>query len=130
MRRLVTDSITFTFNGNGYVLFGNLIKNKTISPAYLNRVLNKFGSEIFALAEPADTYVAELEVFIDGKFDQKVKMPMKNTGRRLEPAWKYLLDEGCHVVTLKWINNNPDYEIRINDMVVYSEKSGNDNIPK
>lgn len=128
--RSFTDSISFSFRGNGYVLFGNLIKNKTISHDYLNRVLNKFGSEVFALAEPDDPYVAELDVIIDGKPDQKVKMPMRNTARRLEPSWKYLLNEGDHKVTINWINPDPDYEIRINDLVVYSEKPGVANLSK
>jgi hypothetical protein len=123
-------SYTFSFNGNGFVLFGNLIKNSPISRDYLNRVLNKYGSEVFALAEPNDQYIANLQLFIDGRLDQNITMPVKNASRRLEPAWKYLLPEGKHEVTLKWINPESNYEIRINDLVVYSEKKPLSNLPE
>ena len=55
---------------------------------------------------------------------------MKNTSRRLEPAWKYQLAEGNHNVRIKWINPKPGYEIRINDIMVYSEKHPESNLPK
>ncbi|MGE5317377.1 MAG: hypothetical protein ACM3ME_05235 [Chloroflexota bacterium] len=54
---------------------------------------------------------------------------MKNTSRKLEPAWKYLLAEGKHEVVLKWLNPNKDYEIRINDLIVYSENPPKSNLP-
>jgi len=71
-----------------------------------------------------------LEVYIDGILDETVKMPMKNTSRRLEPAWKYQLNEGSHTVRLKWINPDPEYEIRINDIVIYSENKPQTNLPR
>lgn len=61
---------------------------------------------MFGLAEPDDPYVADVQVWIDGKLDQTVKMPMRNTDRRVEPAWKYLLPEGPHTVRLVWTNPN------------------------
>jgi hypothetical protein len=123
-------SYSFSFSGNGFVLFGNLIKNSSVSRDYLDRVLNKFGSEVFALAEPEDPYVAKLQLFIDGRLDQNVTMPVKNSSRRLEPAWKYLLPEGKHSVVLKWLNPDQHYEIRINDLVVYSENKPQSNLPQ
>lgn len=118
----ITKEYSFDFNGNGFVVYGNLINVSKMNKDYMYRVTNRFGSEIFALAEPNDTYVAQLEVYIDGVKDQTVNMPMKNPSRRLEPAWKYQLNEGNHKVTLKWLNPNPNYEIRVNDIVIYSEK--------
>jgi hypothetical protein len=56
-------------------------------------------------------------------------LPMKNTSRRLEPAWKYQLKEGRHSVLLKWLNHQDDYEIRINDLIVYSGKQPKSNLP-
>jgi hypothetical protein len=106
------------------------VKNSKIDKDYIDRVSKRLGSEVFGLAEPNDPYVAELEVYIDGKLDENVKMPMKNTSRRLEPAWKYQLSEGNHNVLLKWINPNKDYEIRINDIIIYSEKQPVSNLPK
>lgn len=128
--RSFTDELSYDFAGNGYIFYGNLVKNSKIDKNYVDRVSKRVGSEVFGLAEPDDAYVAELDVIIDGKLDEKVKMPMKNTSRRLEPAWKYQLSEGNHNVTLKWTNPHPDYEIRINDIVVYSEKQAVSNLPK
>lgn len=116
-----TDEFTFEFTGNGYVLYGNMVKRSKIDPDYIDRISKRLGSEVFGLAELNDPYVAEVEVYINGKPDETVYLPMKNTSRRLEPAWKYQLPEGKHQVTLKWLNNTPDYEIRINDLIVYSE---------
>jgi hypothetical protein len=73
------------------------------------------------LSELNDPYVARMEIYIDGKLDETVNLPMKNTARRVEPAWKYQLPEGKHEVTLKWLNPHKDYELRINDLIVYSE---------
>ncbi len=125
-----TDELLYNFVGNGFIFYGNLVKNSKIDKNYIDRVSKRLGSEVFGLAEPDDEYVAELELFIDGKLDQKIKMPMKNTSRRLEPAWKYQLTEGEHNVRLKWLNPNKDYEIRINDIVIYSEKQAESNLPK
>ena len=80
---------------------------------------------MFGLAEPDDPYVADVQVWIDGKLDQTVKMPMRNTDCRVEPAWKYLLPEGPHTVRLVWTNPNKNYTIRINDIMYYSEKPNN-----
>lgn len=125
-----TGTFSFDFTGNGYVLYGNMIKRSKIDSDYLNRIAKRLGSEVFGLAELTDPYIAEIEVYIDGKMDGKVLMPMKNTARRLEPSWKYQLPEGKHEVTLKWLNHLPDYEIRINDLIVYSETQPQSNLPK
>lgn len=112
----------FNFKGNGYILYGNMVKRSKVDPEYIDKIAKKFGSETFGLAELNDPYVAEMEIYIDGTLDEKVYMSMKNTSRRLEPAWKYQLKEGDHDVMLKWINPSEDYEIRINDLIVYSVK--------
>jgi hypothetical protein len=119
--RSFMDEITFNFTGNGYILYGNMVKRAKVDPDYIDRISKRLGSEVFGLAELEDPYVAEVEVYIDGELDETVYLPMKNTSRRLEPAWKYQLPEGKHEVRLKWVNNTPDYEIRINDLIVYSE---------
>ena len=118
----ILNEYSFEFEGNGFITYGNLMNVSHMDKSYMYRITNKFGSETFALAEPTDMYVAQLELYIDGKKDQLIHMPMKNPSRRLEPAWKYQLPEGKHSVTLKWLNPNPNYEIRINDIVIYSEK--------
>ena len=113
---------TFDFRGNGFVIYGNLVTTQSITKDYIHRVAIRFGSEAFALAELNDNYVAQFEVWIDGKLDHISTMPMKNTSRKLEPAWRYQLPEGNHHVVLKWLNPNDKYLLRINDIMYYSEK--------
>ncbi len=116
------DEYTFNFKGNGFIIWGNLVKTESITADYAHRVsMRHIGSEVFGLAEPNDTYVAQIEVWIDGVLDHVSKMPMKNTERKLEPAWKYNLSEGDHTVTLKWLNPQSKYLLRINDIIYYSE---------
>ena len=58
----------FDFNGNGFCIWGNLVCLRGISRDYADRVSKKHvGSEVFAMAEQNDDYVAEIEVWIDGK---------------------------------------------------------------
>jgi hypothetical protein len=128
--RSFTDELTYEFTGNGYIFYGNLVKNSKIDKTYIDRVSKRLGSEVFGLAELTDPYVAELEVYIDGKLDDTIKLPMKNTSRRLEPSWKYQLNEGKHSIYLKWLNQHSDYEIRINDIMIYSENVPVSNLPK
>lgn len=128
--RSFTNELSYDFVGNGYIFYGNLVKNTKIDKDYIDRVSKRVGSEVFGLAEPSDPYVAQLEVYIDGALDENVKMPMKNTSRRLEPAWKYQLKEGSHNVRLKWLNPDAAYEIRINDIVIYSAKQPGSNLPQ
>ena len=112
----------FSFDGNGFVIWGNICCLRHINKDYIHRVsIRHIGSEVFGLAEPDDKYVADVQVWIDGKLDHTVKMPMRNTDRRVEPAWKYLLPEGHHTVRLVWTNPNKNYTIRINDIMFYSE---------
>lgn len=115
------DRLTFDFDGNGFIVWGNLVCLRSVTEDYVHRVsMRHIGSEVFGLAELDDPYVAELEIWIDGRLDQRVRMPMKNTDRRLEPAWRYLLPEGHHTVELRWLNPQRDYLIRLNDLATYS----------
>jgi len=124
------DEISFEFTGNGFLLYGNMAKRSKVDVKYIDRVSKRtYGSESFGLAEPDDPYVALMEVYIDDKLTETVKLPMMNSARRLEPAWKYNLPEGKHTLKLKWINHKPEYEYRINDLIVFSENKPVSNLP-
>ena len=120
----MSDVYEFDFSGNGFVIWGNLVCLRGITADYANRVSKKHvGSEVFALAEENDDYVAEIEVWIDGQLDQVSVLPMKGTSRKLEPAWKYGLPEGRHTVKMVWRNPKPDtYLLRINAIQYYGSK--------
>jgi hypothetical protein len=126
-----TDEINFEFTGNGYLLYGNMVKTSKVDVKYVDRISKRtYGSEPFGLAELDDPYVAIMEVYVDGVLNETVKLPMMNTSRRLEPAWKYQMKEGKHTLKLKWINNDPAYEYRINDLIVFSENEPINILPK
>jgi hypothetical protein len=119
---------SFDFNGNGFVIWGNLVCTRNITADYAARVSARhIGSEVFGLAEPNDPYVAKIEVWIDGQLDQVSVLPMQNTARKLEPAWKYQLPEGKHRVVMKWLNPKKVYLLRINDILYYSENEPTEN---
>ena len=61
-----------------------------------------------------------------GELDHVAALPMRNTDRKVEPAWKYLMKEGRLHVKMKWLNRKKDYIIRINDIMYYSEKKEHD----
>jgi hypothetical protein len=125
-----TDEITLEFTGNGFLLYGNMVKRGKIDPDYIDRISKRtYGSEPLGLAELKDAYVAIMHVYTDGTVTDTLSLPMMNTARRLEPAWNYQMPEGKHTIKLKWINHNPDYEYRINDMIVYSEHEPKSNLP-
>ena len=118
----------FDFSGNGFVIWGNLVCLRGITADYAARVSKKHvGSEVFALAEENDNYVAEIEVWIDGELDQVSLLPMKGTSRKLEPAWKYQMPEGRHHVKMVWRNPKPtEYLLRINAIQYYSHEQNTD----
>ncbi len=125
-----TDEINMEFTGNGFLLYGNMAKRSKVDVAYIDRISKRtYGSESFGLAEKDDPYVALMEVYLDGVLTETVKLPMKNTSRRLEPAWEYQLEEKKHTLRLKWINPSPEYEYRINDLIVFSQNPPESNLP-
>ena len=106
-----------------------MAKRSKVDTNYIDRISKRtYGSESFGLAEKDDPYVAIMDVYIDGTLSETVKLPMKNSARRLEPTWKYQMKEGKHEVRLKWKNNTPEYEYRINDLIVYSENEPKDHL--
>ena len=125
-----TDEITLEFTGNGYLLYGNMVKRGKIDPDYIDRISKRtYGSEPLGLAEIKDPYVAIMHVYTDGVVTDTISLPMMNTARKLEPSWNYQMPEGKHTIKLKWINPDKNYEYRINDMIVYSENEPKSNLP-
>jgi hypothetical protein len=58
-----TDEITFEFTGNGYLLYGNMVKRAKIDADYIDRIAKRtYGSEPLGLAELNDPYVAVMTV--------------------------------------------------------------------
>lgn len=86
---------TYTFTGTGFVLRGESIGKEAVSK----------------------DKVALLEVWVDGKRTETVKLPVNFTTRRHELCWNYELPEGAHQVTVKRVDNEPDVRIRTTDLI-------------
>ena len=95
----LTDEYDFDFEGNGFVVRGETAKWASLDPGTF-----------------------DLEVFVDGKLFEKVKLPVAFTTRRHEITWKYKLATGKHHVKLKVLNKVDGYDCKLFDAIVYAEK--------
>jgi hypothetical protein len=94
----LTDEIEFEFDGIGFAVEGNT---------------QKVGEE---------DYVFEVEMFIDGQFIERAKLPTKFIHRRFTPFWRYQLADGKHKVRLKVLNPTDKAKLNLNYVVVYGDK--------
>ena len=67
------------------------------------------------------SYVAEVEVYMDGQLMETAKLPADSRARRLELTWKYQLPKGKHKVTFKWLNPNSGASINVSEALIYSD---------
>lgn len=94
------EEITFNFKGTGFALRGHSAKNQYEIPEYEFNV----------------------EMYIDGKKMESAVLPTSFVTRRYELFWKYGLEDKDHEVTIKILNPNKDYELRIGELLIYSDK--------
>lgn len=66
-------------------------------------------------------YVAELEVYLDGKLTDKVKMPYDYIIRKYDIYHNYTLQQAPHTIEVKWVNADKDYRIHLKSYVVYGD---------
>lgn len=94
----VTEVDSLTFNGTGIVVKGHVQSDNP-------------------------TYVALLEVYIDGELSETAKLPASYTTRRNDITWKYQLPNTEHNVTFKWLNPESGSRIQITEAVFYSDSN-------
>lgn len=101
LSKRVTDTATFVFKGNGFILLGQAQKqNNQLADYIFNVTLN-----------------------IDGKDAETVVLPTDFTTRRFDPFWKYNLPEGDHTIKIKINNPDQKYFLNISDLLIYSGNS-------
>lgn len=93
------DEISFDFEGTGFVLRGESAR---------------WGSN--------GDFVHHAAVYIDDKPAVPVELPFNYTTRKYELFWQYGLPKGHHTVKMKINNPSADYEIRLQDVIVYDDK--------
>ena len=67
-------------------------------------------------------YVAEVEITVDDKAAEVVKMPVKYALRKLEVYHNLALEEGHHKVQMRWLNPRKDARIMIYDGVLWDKE--------
>ena len=93
----------FTFTGVGFVVNGRAQKGRDIE----------------------EEYTFETEVYVDGQLVQSPKLPTVYTSRSDNPFWKYNLPQGEHTVKVKVLNPTDKAQVRLTDVVIYSDKPVN-----
>lgn len=69
----------------------------------------------------ASDYVAELEMWVDGKLAESFTMPVSYRLRRLDIYWNFELKPGDHTFELRWLNPERDTSIDVVDVVLYKK---------
>ncbi len=90
--------IDFEFEGTGFVMKGDASKWDSHSDFSFNA-----------------------ELYIDGKLEESIQLPVSFTGRRHELCWKYDLPKGRHRVVFKILNSSKDDEVKAGDVIIYSD---------
>jgi hypothetical protein len=94
----------FEFTGDGFVIAGEYRQKKG--------TVDKEGN----------TATATVELHIDGRLNELIKLPVSFTVRRHEIAWKYQLENGKHTVKLKLLNPDNGSECLLSSLLIYSKK--------
>ncbi len=97
-----SDSVYFTFEGNGIVLEGSPFFRDNIN-ADRNQVI-------------------KAEVYIDSALVETISVPVNYLVRKTELFWKYQLPLKEHVLRIIWLNPDKYIDVHVNEAVIYSDK--------
>ena len=67
-------------------------------------------------------YVANLEMYVDGKLAETFAMPVSYRLRRLDIYWNFKLKPGNHTFELRWLNPVEGASIDVTDVVLYKKE--------
>lgn len=68
---------------------------------------------------PDRSYVAEVEVYMDGNLMETVELPAAYRTRRLDIFWNYGLPQEPHTFTFRWLNPEEGAKVRVTDAIFY-----------
>ena len=68
------------------------------------------------------SYIAEVEITIDGKTKEVVKMPANWTIRRFEVYHNFELDAGHHTVQMRWLNPTKEASVEVYDVLLLDKE--------
>ncbi|HUR10662.1 MAG TPA: ADP-ribosylglycohydrolase family protein [Flavitalea sp.] len=93
------DTFTFEFEGIGFVIKGETTK-----------------------WNQSTDIISRAELYIDNVLTETSELPSNYTTRKNDLFWKYKLPKGKHTVTIKLLNPVESQTIRIDDVIIYSDK--------
>ncbi len=96
----LTQSLTFSFEGNGFVVRGGVNPDR-----------------------PESDYIGRAELYLNGQMVESIELPASFTTRRYELCWKYKLPERKHSAELRLLNPDGKNPVRIQDIIIYSKES-------
>ncbi len=67
-------------------------------------------------------YIAMVETYVDGELLETIPLPADQIRRREDLFYKYQLPKGKHKVSFKWLNPQPEANVTVYNVVVYSDK--------
>ncbi len=100
------ETLEFEFDGIAFVVMGEA-KNKADEELDVGST---------------DNYVFEVDVFIDGEFSERVKLPTGFKERRFYLIWEYQLPQGHHTVLLKLKNPTDTADVNLYDILIYDSQ--------
>ncbi|MEP7269203.1 MAG: ADP-ribosylglycohydrolase family protein [Saprospiraceae bacterium] len=98
--KVIEDQMKFDFKGTGIVVKG-----------YLTNWDGK-----------GESYTANASFYIDDELIETAALPSDFRTRRHELFWKYDLPKGDHTLTVKLMNRDPKYDVRISDLLIYGDQ--------
>lgn len=93
------DEFTFEFEGIGFAMRGESAKWNDNSD-----------------------YVTKAELYIDNVLAETSELPASFTIRKYDLFWKYKLPKGKHSVRIKLLNPSDAHPVRMDDVVIYSDR--------
>jgi hypothetical protein len=98
LRTELTDEYSFDFEGIGYAI------NASVRSA------------------DGNDRVPRVEVHVDGKHVETVKLPSNETARRFVAFWRYQLPDGKHTVRLKLANPAEGGRVSLDYAILYDDQ--------
>lgn len=75
-----------------------------------------------AVRSDDESYVAEVEAYVDGKLVETIKLPASAHARRHELFWIYELPAKDHTLEFKWLNPEKDKSISVGSYIEFSNE--------
>ncbi len=73
-------------------------------------------------ADDGKDHVPQVEVHVDGKHVETVKLPTNQTARRFVAFWRYQLPKGKHTVRLTLANPGEGGIVALDYAIIYSDE--------